>query len=331
MATPLPKQVEAQLKEVEKLEEQLRKNQELPKSDEPAELKAETPEAKQVAQPEAKPVEAEANETEVKKAKPEPVETPKQEDWQQKYRTLKGMYDAEVPRLHTQVKELTKQMDELRKQKEAPTPVPQPAVVEKLVTDEEVNEFGADLIEVQRKVAREVANEFRAELAELKAENTKLREELSGTGSKVAEASFDTKLHRLVPDFDAINADPDWISWLEEQDPILRGPRKIVAQEAFNRGDADGVAYYVELFKKTKQPVEPPKKSSNNELELQVQPTRNASTAPKQSQTGRSYTSADITKMFKQAAELSARGKIEEAIKLEAEIDAAYRDNRVAV
>ena len=94
MATPLPKQVEAQIKELEKLEEQLRQNQEPPKAEEPEAPKAETPEAEQVAEPVAETPETDASKTEVKKAKPEPVETPKQEDWQQKYRTLKGMYDA---------------------------------------------------------------------------------------------------------------------------------------------------------------------------------------------------------------------------------------------
>lgn len=324
----LPKQVEAQLKEIEAIEKQLAEGlNPAPPSDseanpEPVDPKPTEPVDPKPADPEPKPVEP----------KPAPAEPPvAEEKWEQKYKTLKGMYDAEVPRLHAELRELKATVESLRKATEPkPAEPTKPAAPEKLVTDEDVAAFGQDLIEVQRKVAREVAAEFRAELDNLKAENADLRKQIGDTGSKVTEASFETRLHRLVPDFDAVNVDPAWIAWLEEVDPMLRGPRKLAAQVAFNNGDAEGVAHYVSLFKASVAPaaVEPTTQKTE-ELERQIQPSRSASSTQNASPKGKVYTAADITKMFNKVAQLGNQGKLDEARKLEAEIDAAYMEGRV--
>ena len=318
----LPKQVEAQLKELEALEKQLSEGK-----DQPAANAEPAPEPTEPAEPKT----PEPVPTEPVESTPKPVEpAPQDEKWEQKYKTLKGMYDAEVPRLHAQLKELKAQMDLFQKAAEAkPVEPAKPAKQEKLVTDEDVQAFGADLIEVQRKVAREVAMEFRADLDAVRAENEELRKLLAQTGSQVSEASFEQRLHRLVPDFDEVNLDPKWVDWLNEVDPLLRAPRKTIAQEAFNKGDAEGVAHYVKLFKESTQPAEAPKAKAKTELERQIQPTRSAATAQAASPKGRIYTNADIQTMFNKAATLGAQGKLEEARKLEAEIDAAYMDGRV--
>lgn len=315
----LPRQVEAQLKELEEIEKQLAAQQN------PQGNPEETEQQAQPAEPTQNP-EPVAQQPEVKSEKPVEPEVP-EETWQQKYKTLKGMYDAEVPRLHSDVRELRSQMDRLQKAAETPKPESKPAKMEKLVTDADVQAFGEDLIEVQRKVAREVAAEFRGELDAMRVENEKLREQLTTTGTQVSEASFEQRLYRLVPDFQAVNADDRWIGWLNEVDPLLRAPRKSVAQDAFNRGDAEAVAHYIGMFKSSVAPAEQ-QSDKAAELEKQIQPKRSATTAPV-SQQAKTYTDAQIQKMFQKSVELSSRGQREEAMKLEAEIDAAYRDGRV--
>lgn len=320
----LPKQVQAQLKELEKIEQQLA-NGSNPAPADPAPADDPKP-----AEPPADPVPAPADPKPVD-TKPTPADPAvADEKWEQKYKTLKGMYDAEVPRLHAELRDLKATVESLRKQPEPAEPT-KPAAPTKLVTDADVEAFGSDLIEVQRKVAREVAAEFRSELDSLKAENAELRKQIGDTGTKVTEASFETRLHRLVPDFEAVNTDPAWIAWLEEVDPMLRGPRKMAAQVAFSNGDAEGVAHYVSLFKAATAPaaVEPASQKAE-ELERQIQPSRNnAASAPVASPKGRTYTTADINKMFKQVTDFGVRGEIDKARKLEAEIDAAYMEGRV--
>jgi hypothetical protein len=322
----LPKQVEAQLKELEKIEQQLAQSQNTPPAPDPQPAVDPKP-----AEPPVDPTPAPAD---PKPAEPKPTPTEPtvaEETWQQKYKTLKGMYDAEVPRLHADLRELKALVESLRTTAETkPVEPAKPATQTKLVTDADVEAFGQDLIEVQRKVAREVAAEFREELDALKAENADLRKQVGDTGTKTAEMTFDTRLHRLVPDFDAVNTDPAWIEWLNEVDPMLRGPRKLAAQNAFATGDAEGVAHYVKLFKESQAPavVEPTTKAAE-ELERQIQPNRGASSAPVPTQKGKVYTTADIEKMFRKASDLGAKGQVDAARKLEAEIDAAYMENRV--
>ena len=319
----LPKQVEAQLRELEQIEKQIAESQN-PAPANPEPESADTP-----------PAESSTPEPVVKQqapveTKPEPTEPAiAEETWQSRYIALKGKYDAEVPRLHADVREFKAQLDKLQKAAETkPVETKKPAVAEKLVTDADVQAFGEDLIEVQRKVAREVAAEFRGELDAMKAENEKLREQLTTTGTQVSEASFEQRLYRMVPDFQEVNADSRWVDWLNEVDPLLRAPRKSVAQDAFNRGDAEAVAHYIGMFKSGITPV-----VQNNdkaaELEKQIQPKRSATNSANVSQQAQTYTDAQIHQMFLKSADYSAKGRIEEAAKLEAEIDAAYRDGRV--
>jgi hypothetical protein len=315
----LPRQVEAQLRELEALEKQLAEGNN-PAPADPNPQPAEPPQDPQPQPTEPKPVEPTPTPT-------EPVVA--EETWQQKYKTLKGMYDAEVPRLHADLRDLKAQVDNLRKASETkPVEPAKPAAPTKLVTDADVEAFGQDLIEVQRKVAREVASEFRGELDAMRAENEKLREQLTSTGTQVSEASFEQRLYRMVPDFEAVNANPKWIAWLNEVDPLIRAPRSSVAQQAFNRGDAEGVAHYVAMFKQTIAPVEQ-KADKTEELERQLQPNRGATSTPPTSQKGKVYTNADIEKMFRKATDLSVKGRSDEAKKLEAEIDAAFMEGRV--
>lgn len=320
----LPKQVEQQLKEVEALEKQLAGDPE--PSPEPVPDPEPSPEPAP-----AEPIEPTSEDRPVEKPR-EPVnsEVP-EETWQQKYRTLKGMYDAEVPRLHAQVKELQHYVTQLRDQMQSTQQYAQQQPTEprnnSLVTDSDVEAFGADLIEVQRKVAREVAMEFREELNALKTQNAELRQQIAQTGSQVGEVTFEQRLSQLVPDWGRLNNDPAWIAWLDEVDPILRGPRRNAAQAAYTANDANAVAYYVQLFKDTM--AAPQVDQRQKELERQVQPTRSATSQAPVSQKGKMYTTRDVEKMFLKVKELNVAHKYDEANKLEAEIDAAYMEGRV--
>jgi uncharacterized protein YukE len=320
----LPKQVEKQLKEIEELEKQLTvQPEEPPKAEEATPPVEEPPKAEAEQQPEVP-----ESKPEVKPVEPVAQESSEDKVWQQKYKTLQGMYDAEVPRLHAQVKELQSYVDKLRQETEAKPKKSEETKREKLVTDADVEAFGADLIEVQRKVAREVAMEFRSEIESLRAENAELQKQIQQTGSQIGEVTFEQRLHRLVPDFAQINADPKWVAWLDEYDPLIRAPRRAVAQQAFNSGDAEGVAHYVKLFREaTAEPAA--NEAKQTEVQRQVQPTRSAASQTPVSQKGRTYTTKDVEKMFQKITSLNVAQKFDEAKKLEAEIDAAYMEGRV--
>lgn len=309
----LPKQVQQDIKDIAEMERQLG-----------------------AAEPEATPVAPEAPAPEAVVGDQPPVATPNQpevkpeddaEVWKQKYRTLKGMFDADVPRLHSQVKQLTAEVTALTQKLEQKPAEPTPDAP-KLVTAADVETFGADLVDLQRRIAQEVSATFQGQLEALSAQNAELKQKLDQTGTRVGEMTFEQRLNRAVPDFDAINADPTWVGWLDEVDPLLRAPRRVVAQEAFDNGDVEAIAHYVSLFRQSAQPV-PQDTKRQDELERQVTPTRisaASSTAPQ----GKVYTVASWGTAYNRVAQLNAQGKYDEATKLEAELDAAANEGRVA-
>ena len=324
----LPKQVQKQLKEVEELEKALQAQ-----SDSKTDEKTVEEEVKPDTETKSE------TETEVKKAEPEevkPADTPPtdvEDDFKQKYNTLKGKYDAEVPRLHQQVKQLTEEISDFRKEmtvkKEEPT---KPKEKVSLVTDADREEFGEDLLNVQRKVAKEVSQEYEERFEQQEKVIKALQDKIAGTDKQVGETQFSQRLVNLIPDFAQIDVDERWVAWLNEHDPMLRAPRRVQAQAAFDKGDAEAIADYVKLWKATlpETSSEPEKPVRQTELEKQVAPNRSAnSVKTPTSPNGKIYSSKDMDNAWVKVRNLNTRGKYEDAAKLEAELTTAYIENRV--
>jgi len=336
----LPKQVQAQIKEVEEIEKQLNAQSET--VEKPKETK------KKKVSKKAKKTEEVAADTEVEVTEEQPPEDePVLEEaapaddsheevtdaFEQKYSTLRGKYDAEVPRLHQQVRELTEQMDAIRKDAEAAKKVESEKPKEKVsyVTDADREEYGDDLIDFQRRVAKEVSQESEERFEQQEKVIAELREQISTTGNQVGEVGFAQKLNNLVPGFDQLDNDERWVSWLNEIDPMTRGPRRDQAQSAFNSGDADAVAHYVSLFRESVEPVANGMSDRQTELEKQVAPNRSASSTATRSvgKSAKIYSQGELTNAWTKIRTLSSDGKYDDAAKLEAELTLAYMEGRV--
>lgn len=314
----LPKQVQAQIAEIEAYEKALEAQQapQVEELDTEAEVVAE--------------VEASPEPEEAKPADTSPTDV-EDETFKQKYKTLMGKYDAEVPRLHQQVREMTeatKQLqEELKALKVEPTKSKEKV---SLVTDADRAEFGEELLDVQRRVAQEVSQGYEGRLEQQDAVIKELREELAKTGSQVGEVGFSQRLNQAVPDFPQIDNDERWVAWLNEHDPMLRGPRRVQAQQAFDAGDVEAIAHYVSMWKETlAAPTEA--KPNQAELEKQVAPNRSANSVRTQSTTQNSkiYSPKDADRAWNKVRTLNTRGQYAEAEKLEADLTAAYMEGRV--
>ena len=331
----LPKQVQEQIKEVEELEKTLK-----------AQGESEVKEVKKKKTSKKKTEEVAAD-TEVEVLEEPPQDEPVLEEaapaddiqeevtdtFKQKYSTLKGKYDAEVPRLHQQVRELTEQMDAIRKDAEAAKKVEAEKPKERVsyVTDADREEYGDDLIDFQRRVAQEVSQESEERFEQQARVIEELREQVSNTGSQVGEVGFAQKLNNLVPGFDQLDNDERWVAWLNEIDPMTRGPRRDQAQAAFNSGDAEAVAHYVSLFRGSVEPIANGKSDRETELEKQVAPNRSASSTATRSagKDAKIYSEKEINKSWDKIRTLSSKGKYDDAAKLEAELTVAYMEGRV--
>ena len=326
----LPKQVQAQLAELEELEKTL-EAQKKPKLVKDEEVKPDEEQLDTEAEVTEEPVAATPEPEEAKSADTSPTDVA--DEFEQKYKTLRGKYDAEVPRLHQQVRDLNGKLDELAKSLEA-KPEPPTKSKEKVsyVTDADRAEFGEELIDVQRRVAQEVSQEYTERMEQQDAVIQKLQEQLAKTGNDVGEMSFTQRLHSVVPDFAEIDNDERWVAWLNEHDPMLRGPRRDQAAAAFQAGDAEAVLHYVNLFKESiSEPETAPRQQRQTELEKQVAPNRSANSVRTQSanQNSKIYSPKEVDNAWTKVRTLNTKGKYADAEKLEAELTAAYMEGRV--
>ena len=330
----LPKQVQQQLDEVEELEKQL-------------EAQGEETKAKPEVKKKKTSKKAKAKDTEVEVTDDEPIEEPVaveatpaddsieevSESFKQKYATLRGKYDAEVPRLHQQVKELTDQMNAIREEAQAAKKAEAEKPKEKVsyVTDADREEYGDDLIDFQRRVAKEVSQDYEERFEQQSRVIQDLQSKISNTDNQVGEVGFTQKLNALVPGFDQLDSDERWVAWLNEIDPMTRGPRRDQAQAAFNSGDAEAVAHYVSLFRGSIEPVANGKSDRQTELEKQVTPSRSASTVASKSSNNSSkvYSEKELDRGWTKIRDLNSQGKYDDAEKLEAELTVAYMEGRV--
>jgi len=257
-----------------------------------------------------------------------PVAEPRPVDWEHKYSTLKGMFDAEVPRLYTQNRELREQMDTLRRDVEAKphTPPPEP---QRLITDQDRENFGPDLVNMMERAAREVTAPLNAELQKLRDENAQLKSQVGTaqqTAAQTAESQFYAALRQAVPTVEAVNVDPGFMAWLQQVDPIYGIPRKMALDNAADRKD---VARTAAIFNAYIATITPPQVAGKpaKELERQVTPARTRSSAAPEGKQPMLWTEASINRFYADCR----RGAIstDEAVRLEADLNAAIAEGRV--
>lgn len=187
------------------------------------------------------------------------------ENWEAKFHTLQGKYNAEVPRLSdtlrqqsAEIQRLTQLVEALQAKQPEPaqqTQQPQSTVDREALTayDEEFGKL-VDLIDAQK-----------AEIEALKSQVGQVQGNVQQVGKAqqlTAAELFWNKLRAAVPDFDAINDDPAFHTWLAEPDGLSGYTRKQIGDHALGAGDHAKVATIVNQFKSQRgQQPSPPKQN----------------------------------------------------------------------
>jgi hypothetical protein len=269
---------------------------------------------------------------------PAPQE-PSEPKWEQKYHTLKGMFDAEVPRLNDAVRQLQQQLNAIaaeNQQLKTAAPAPAPAAPTPLVTDQDRESFGADLVGLIERATTQATTQVRTELGgeiqRLKAENTQLKSQVGSVSQQTAANTHDSFIERLgqrVPNLATVNVDPGFLSWLQQVDPIYGIPRQMALDNAASKFDVIRAAAIFDAYLATVTPPAPNVSNTPpaNELERQVTPPRSRNTPPPPQEVKRAWTSAGINQFYADVR----RGVYteEQAAQLEAEIYAAAAEGRV--
>ena len=259
-----------------------------------------------------------------------------QEDskWEQKYKTLQGMYNADVNRLRSELAHVQKLVADF-----ATNPAPQPKKEDKpvsLLSQKDIDDYG-ESIEVMRKVFTEQSRDHQKEVEELKRTIGSLQgvqpqlADLVKKQSMTAEQLFLYNLERKVPDWQAINGDSRFLDWLTQVDDLTGLPRQALLEDAESKGDVDRVARFFASWKQLSEggsAAAPKSKQGRHELESQIAPGKSRSV---ETNTGspRSYTRAEISQFYREVTEGKYRGRDEEKKKKEADIFLAQTEGRI--
>lgn len=195
-----------------------------------------------------------------------------------RFKVLQGKYNAEVPRLHKQTQEQDRQIRALQDQltatqtllasvaqPPAPAQVPQDP---RLVTDKEVTEFGADLVDMVKRAAleavgpkiRTLEEQFRptAQAVQQMAPVVQhTAQESHQTSADFAEEKFYNGLDSAVSNWEQINTSPEFQTWLEQVDPYAGAQRGVMLAAAYKVHDLPRVVAFFTGFMKEYAAVAP--------------------------------------------------------------------------
>lgn len=235
--------------------------------------------------------------------------------WEQRYRSLDGMIqarDRQIEQLH----QLLAGMQQAPAAPAAPAPTKG-----KLVSEKDEEAFGADLIDLTRRVMQEESGEV---IAALKEQVAQLQAQLQGVSQTAAvsvQDRFETRLSAAAPNWRKIDSEPAFIEWLQASPT-----RHKLFAEAARAHEVQDVAYFFNEYEKTHQSAPAP--AVDPRLEKQVAPGRSKAvpTPAKQPSDKKQWTRSEI-------ADFMVNGKKryspDEYTRLYKDVFAAQQEGRV--
>lgn len=264
------------------------------------------------------------------------------ETYAQRWRSLQGSYNATV-RQKSELEQRVQQMEQLlaslsAQQSATSTPAQQEQTQpQRLVTDDEVNEYG-ESIDVMRKVSREELIPVAQRLAQIENLLQQMQanvvpqvQAVAQRQQVTAEQQFWSDLTAYVPNWREVNDNDGFQSWLLEIDPLTGVARQTYLEDAQRSLDAYRVsAFFQTWLESTGQAsVAQSTPAVSNELEKQVSPGRSRGTSASAAKQPKTYTPDDIKKFFNDVRAGKYKGREQERDRLERDIFAAQRENRI--
>lgn len=265
----------------------------------------------------------------------------------QKYKTLQGMFNAEVPRLQGQTREQAQRIQQLEQllasvaaqQQQKPAESQAPAA---LISAAEAEEYGSSL-DVMRRVSREELAPLMQKFASIEGLLRQLQQsqatvvpqlqQVQQRQAVTAEQQFWADLTGAVSTWREVNDDPEFQAWLLQADPLTGITRQTYLEDAQRALDARRVANFFSTWLEKAGPAvaQPNARASTakTELERQVAPGKSKNTGNPASNKGKSYSGSDITNFYKEVSQGLYKGREDERAQIERDIFAAQRDGRI--
>ena len=329
----IPKQVKKQSEEVQELYKQIKGEPEEAQATE-AEATTDAP-VDAVEEPKTSDsVEEQAPQSETQEQTKSDDQEPKEDNWQQKYKSLQGMYNADVPRLSSENRNLTSrvtQLEQLLSTMEKPT-VKESVQAEKLITPEDEKEYG-DSINIMRKAAREEIAQLKQQIQQLQDVVPKVQQ-VQTQQKKSSEQNFWNTIANEVPNWQDINKNEAFQAWLLEVDPLTGISRQTYLEDAQNNLDANRVVNFFKTWEGefgVAKSAQTDRKAQQSQLQKQVSPGKSRNNGAKASGQPRTYTNDDIKEFFSDVRKGKYKGRDDERGRIERDIFAAQQEGRITV
>lgn len=271
-------------------------------------------------------------------AAPPPEPPPAQVvDWEQKFKSLQGMFNTQVPALQADVKDLKEKLELATKS--PPEPKPAPAAPVSTVTDADLEAFGPDLVDLIKRIVAQEKAPLLSEIERLQGQVPGLAEDVK-TVKEVqtldARDAYFAKVGEKVTDWEAINVDPAFTDWLDGADALSGQTYKALLGEAFNTFDHTRTAAVFNAFKATRTPAPAPAPTPaptpapKPDLEAEISPGSSRSVSTPTPDDGQKiWTSAEVHDFYTARTRGDYRGRDADAAKIDADIDKALVEGRV--
>lgn len=252
MSSPLPKQIQEQIKQTEEVVAKLNAGEVSPDSlqRDVVDLDLPTVHPKPMPQQadqvqEQPPQTAEAPQ----EPKPEPKAPEKESDWEQRYKTLQGMFRAEREQSDKRINELSDKLNAFMDAAEEEKITRSQSTFN--VSEQEIEDYGEDFLDmVSRQAVHAVSdspvfNKILARLDKLEGNVTQVNTNLKTSARDRLFATLDKE----VPDWRKLNVDEGFLTWLSEVDQYAGELRSDMLTEAYEANDAARVAKFFNGYK----------------------------------------------------------------------------------
>lgn len=265
----------------------------------------------------------------------------------QRWRSLQGTFNAQKRHLDETAQRLAN-MEQLVAQMQTAPAAPQNRPSRPThVTDKDVSEYGADMVEFARRVSREEMAPLAQAVQALVGRIDQLQgvvpvvRQVADNQAKTAHDKFYEQLGGRVPDWQKINEEPRFHDWLLSEDPLSGLQRQTLLTDAHTNLNLERVVNFFDQWKReagiaavpaaTNQNQVAQQASNISKLERQIAPGRaSAGSTPPAATAKKQWSRPEIAQFFADKMNGRYKGREAEARTLENDIFLAQREGRVA-
>ena len=275
-------------------------------------------------------------------------DTTGQEDWEQKYKTLQGIHQADQQRLASELQARDQRIagveqtlaavqgqsqalsQMVRQNDNEPAPMLTSDIVDgagpevtnyvEAVLHDHIRPYLNEIGHLRQQVGQ-VGNAYQQSQAQLDA----IRQD----ALRANEGHYHAYLRSSVPDYEHVNVDPKFAEWLQKPDDFTGRPRREILNNAHQAQNAQMVSNMFNSFIRDSGGSGAGAIGMNNSYQTQIAPARGFSGARTPAATGKQWSREEISKFYADKTSGSLGTDMEKIAAIERDIFKASEEGRI--